>query len=215
MKRTRVSDKDSPLGEVFARHIRSEQHKNNQALPIGWRVIAGNILRFAELVFPIIRESRNTYFQRVILEQKGLKAAEPGLLVGAEKEDLENQNLVSVYLMLVGMAIECLLKGLIVDKSHGTKIDKTHDLIKLAMKAGVICSDREAELLSIMSDHIEWKGRYPAPISLENFYEIASTSELSRPARSFECSSLPIIVNQHGDDHDVIKKLIIRLINMY
>jgi hypothetical protein len=70
--------------------------------------------------------------------------------------------------MLAGMAIENMLKGLIL---QGTARDArlelmskkkliTHDLVTLATRAGVELADFEQELLARLSRFIVWAGRY-------------------------------------------------------
>jgi hypothetical protein len=69
--------------------------------------------------------------------------------------------------MLFGMAIECELKGLLFAEDP-TKSYKDHDLKNLADALALTLTMREAELLAILSDHIVWCGRYPAPLKPVN-----------------------------------------------
>lgn len=75
--------------------------------------------------------------------------------------------------MLAGMAIENMLKGLIL---QGTARDArlelmskkkliTHDLVTLATRAGVELADFEQELLARLSRFIVWAGRYPVALT--------------------------------------------------
>lgn len=65
------------------------------------------------------------------------------------------------FLMLYGMALEALLKAICFKK--GVKPRETHKLAKLSEMAGVDMTETEARVLEILSNHIEWAGRYPAP----------------------------------------------------
>lgn len=80
----------------------------------------------------------------------------------------------AVAFMLAGMSLECLLKAVIVGEvpESNQKIElprtlKTHNLLSLAKDAGIAVSDDEEHCLRILTDHVVWAGRYPAPTSVE------------------------------------------------
>ena len=91
-------------------------------------------------------------------------------------------SLAAVEAMLLGMAIECLLKAMwiknheawkkvgLTDKGKLTKL-KTHNMQNIAKEAKVVVSSEENELLEKLSDFIVFAGRYP----------IATTSEQMKP----------------------------------
>lgn len=79
-------------------------------------------------------------------------------------------NILGPYYMLVGFAIECLLKGIIVANGH--KVIKNgrikfidgnnqHDLVKLAIKAEINLWEDEETMLKTLTENLEWAGRYP------------------------------------------------------
>lgn len=94
---------------------------------------------------------------------------------------------------LYGLAVECLLKGLIIKQDPGSisisasidgngdlvdaeikrigeKVRDTHNLEKLAEAAGLFKeNDNETirELLAYMSHCIKWRGRYPIPLQAQ------------------------------------------------
>jgi hypothetical protein len=82
--------------------------------------------------------------------------------------------------MLMGMAIENFLKGIIV-KEEQVELDvkikklpeflKSHRLIELAKKTGISFNKEEQMVLSKFTESIEFSGRYPIPIKNEKYHE--------------------------------------------
>ena len=93
--------------------------------------------------------------------------------------------LARVEAMLLGMALECLLKGIYIKrhrvwadptKEHalvkdgkyvGVKDAGDHELLQLADAAGVTVSESERSILSCLTDFIRYAGRYPVPLNVE------------------------------------------------
>src|SRR2546425_8412679 len=80
-----------------------------------------------------------------------------------------------VYLFLSALAIENLLKAIVVDQVKwpdsqiANKIPKdlnSHILLELAATGGVVLGDDEIEILERLTEFGTWLGRYPAPIKL-------------------------------------------------
>lgn len=77
----------------------------------------------------------------------------------------------SVYLMLIGMSVENALKALYViynpeligNGEMKRKWKDGHDLVKLAELSGYICNEANIDLLRNLSAYIKWAGRYPIP----------------------------------------------------
>jgi hypothetical protein len=77
------------------------------------------------------------------------------------------------FAMLAGMAIENMLKGLILQRTaRDARLELmskkkliTHDLVTLATRAGVELADFEQELLARLSRFIVWAGRYPVALT--------------------------------------------------
>lgn len=76
--------------------------------------------------------------------------------------------------MLKGMAVECMLKAVYLFEKHTTReltvaeVEAQrwlgrHDLAEMADGAGFEVSRDEREVLDILSLHVKWRGRYPAP----------------------------------------------------
>ena len=81
----------------------------------------------------------------------------------------------SGYLMIAGFVAENLLKAMVakaaapqgsVEPAVSLKEIKTHNLLKLAAKAGVPVTDSGSELLQRLAYFAVWAGRYPSPVSV-------------------------------------------------
>jgi hypothetical protein len=76
-----------------------------------------------------------------------------------------------VYLMLCGMALELLLKTILLEQGKEPKL--THNLVELAKDAGLSFDEKQLGLLSILSESIYWDGRYPVPKEEKRFAQLA------------------------------------------
>jgi hypothetical protein len=99
-------------------------------------------------------------------------------LWGAAEELVGGPRFVAWYL-LTGMAVEDILKGLIVARD-GIELDDRgrlrlpwpapgHNLILLAANASVELTEEERQLVERLSEFVLWAGRYPIPRRLEEF----------------------------------------------
>lgn len=92
-----------------------------------------------------------------------------------------------VYHMLCGLALELILKAVVVQKS-GTAPD-SHDLNHLISLADIPVNQRRKELLKFYTAAILWTGRYPVPVKcdddkLKKYWELAS-NVLTDPVKGF------------------------------
>ena len=76
-----------------------------------------------------------------------------------------------VYQMLCGMALELLLKAVLV--ARGIEPRATHDLVVLCEDAGISLTDTQTGLMNILSEAIVWAGRYPVPKQEPRFHKLA------------------------------------------
>lgn len=87
------------------------------------------------------------------------------------------------YHLLCGLAIEVLLKAILV--SRGKKPANTHDSVLLANEAGLATSQTDVELLKFYASTVVWAAKYPTSrkgetemISYwENAGDVLTTSE--------------------------------------
>lgn len=109
------------------------------------------------------------------------KAAQQPNSVTKNTPRVEDLVLSSVAFMLAAFAVENLLKGIWVkrmasesplneDDKRIRKIFETHDLSKLAGKAGIRCDASRLELLERLSTELLWGGRYSRPKTPEHFF---------------------------------------------
>lgn len=140
-------DYKNATSEDFA----SPEWQHNAALnePLTWLWSSENL----EVSASILREKIDEYYSTHDNEHIGKDVIRP-------------------YYMLVGFALECLLKGIIVAKGENIiqngKIkfvegSSQHNLIKLADRAGITYSNGEENILKALTENIEWAGRYPTP----------------------------------------------------
>ena len=99
-------------------------------------------------------------------------------------------SLAAVQAMLLGMALECLFKGMYIkrhrvweeaDRAHalvrngqyvGVPGAGDHQLIPLADAAGVTLNQQERSVVARLTDFILFAGRYPIPVRVENMKPI-------------------------------------------
>lgn len=94
--------------------------------------------------------------------------------------------LAAVQAMLLGLALECLLKGMYIkrhrvweeaDRAHaivkngeyvGVPGAGEHELLQLADAAGVALNQQERSVVARLTDFVVFAGRYPVPVRVEN-----------------------------------------------
>jgi hypothetical protein len=74
-----------------------------------------------------------------------------------------------VYHMLCGMALELLLKAILV--ARGEEPKAIHNLVALTESAGIPLTNTQAGLLRILSESIIWAGRYPVPKQEQHYHQ--------------------------------------------
>ena len=81
-----------------------------------------------------------------------------------------------IYLLLTGLAAENLAKAVIVAGRDAVVTDdrladdlKTHWLLDLIRRAGVVLSEEDSHLVERLEAHVTWAGRYPIPAKLDDF----------------------------------------------
>lgn len=130
-----------------------------------WQRTSRNLITSSNILY---RESQQAYDQMVDFLKKSGSASD---------EEFPAAGTFVVARMLTGMALENLIKGLIIqnDPTHVSKDKKiglkSHNLGLLWTKylpAISIC-DSEKALLEELSNSIIWKGRYPIPVSSDKF----------------------------------------------
>ena len=141
----------------------------------------------------------------------------------APHDDLE---FIAVHSMLMGYAFENLFKGFLVwrgapvrdpKKPHRLNSDlKTHDLSKLATKAGFGLEAREHDLLNKLFRTVEGSGRYPVQkdIYLHGRQECPATDDFVRSAKLFDELLQAVISFEKNEARRKSMQLSLRLIQL-
>ncbi len=75
-----------------------------------------------------------------------------------------------VFTMIAGMALEVLLKGIIMGLDRTPS--RTHNLNKLIDDVGIGVDEDERILLDVMTEHVIWVGRYTTPSKREDWQRV-------------------------------------------
>lgn len=117
-----------------------------------------------------------------------------------------------VYLFLSAIAIENLLKAIIVEHAKWPDSDvsrkipselKSHDLLDLATVAGITLKTNDIELLERLTQFGIWLGRYPAPTKLDHL----------KP-KKLKSGIVNLAGYMHGSDLREVEDLVNKLIDM-
>jgi hypothetical protein len=108
-------------------------------------------------------------------EKPGTNASNLEYLTSQDQAAFNDGQLGPVALMLIGFAIENISKGLLVIRSPSSAVKKgrfqygTHNLVDLVVeKCQVALSDKEHDVLLVATDYTRWKGRYFAPMGVDD-----------------------------------------------
>jgi hypothetical protein len=126
------------------------------AEPLAWRLTAESLVRAARILLPSIEER-----VRATLAGEPLSGEPPS--TGA-------------YMLLIGLAAENLVKGILVARHDGptsagmlAKDLKSHQLLDLLNRAGVRLDDDQSYLVQRLEVFVVWAGRYPVPGKLDDY----------------------------------------------
>jgi hypothetical protein len=158
-------------GELDPRAVFKAKQK-----PALWLLAAERLRDAAEIIMKDQIALEPTYFRAVgaaSLDAQ-INANSTGRNAIAEIE-AEAPNYVPAQ-MLYGYALENLFKGMIVNQKPGligservSRALNSHDLIKLAEIAAFPLAVQEVPLLAALSKITVWAGRYPVPLTVEEF----------------------------------------------
>jgi len=159
---------------ALAERRRSEQFQMVCGRPAIWLNRAGLHKRAADAIYEIADAAFNRYLLETLkdADRPNSEPLKSGTMSAAENEDLQDECMLSEYLLLSGYGMECLLKGRLLsyipDLLHGgEKMDKillTHDLPVLFHDNAIYLSPEEESIARVISRHVVW-GKYVAPVS--------------------------------------------------
>jgi len=126
------------------------------AEPLTWRLTAESLAQAARVLLPSIEEH-----MRATLAGEPLSGEPP---------------LTGVYMLLIGLAVENLVKGLLVARHDGPTSDgklakdlKSHQLLDLLKRARIRLDDDQSYLVQRLEAFVVWAGRYPVPGKLDDY----------------------------------------------
>lgn len=144
--------------EVLQDYLAKERYENIAAEPRHWKESGDRLMAAANLI-------RRTHLD-------GPSPSVNELLQGdfdPVKERLES-DMHRVYLFLAGFAIENYAKGAVIKMApltmhvHNGKLkglNKTHDCLASVRQANITVKKSEEMTLKCVSNHVQWRGRYP------------------------------------------------------
>jgi hypothetical protein len=122
--------------------------------PLAWRMASDSLRRAARTLLPVIEND-----EKVLCNQQSEDNIEPPLS--------------PVYMLLVGLAIENLVKGIcvanapnIIENDRLGRGMRTHSILDLLARAHVTVSQEDSELIERLEVFVNWAGRYPIPAKL-------------------------------------------------
>ncbi len=130
--------------------------------------------RFLQQAAEVLWSASDQDYREFISRSEQVQRTSPGG-GSVETKDLKNLEVFRVYMLVAGLAIENMIKAIIVkndpslierDKLDG-KLD-SHDLPGLFREAKVRMSPDEESYLKLLSGHVVWAGRYPVSKTWED-----------------------------------------------
>jgi hypothetical protein len=120
--------------------------ENVGAEPHAWLIEAKQLKRAADLILP---------------ELKNIFAVSPH-----QRPRFEDAKLFNSYMLLAGLALENITKGILVGRNPGVVTSETftlkgHNLSQLAKQVTPTLSKHELDTLNKLTEFVKWAGRYP------------------------------------------------------
>jgi hypothetical protein len=176
--------------------------------PHAWLSTAEQLAAAAELILQDQVRHEVPYFrahEAASQEALAVACASPNDGAGSAEIKCEPPNYLPAQL-LYAFALENVLKGLLIAKNPSLagehKLNRqitSHNLVKLAEKAGFDVAGQELPLLESLSEIAVWAGRYPVAI------------ELKKPPRNSPLSD-PHILLDYGAHHPTMRRVFKRAV---
>lgn len=176
------SDMTADQWIAFNRTLHERQFTETVAHPGAWRLSARDLLLAANILAEKIIPARERDWERILKN-----STSSGVLTGQEEQDFNIRLTTPIWIMLYGLAIENLIKGLIA-AHEGAKIHRNerkeldvgqHSLVRLAKRARLKLSDDENTILEELTHFILWRGKYMRPMSAKAYVEFEETKRPS------------------------------------
>ncbi|MBN2561439.1 MAG: hypothetical protein JXQ75_10975 [Phycisphaerae bacterium] len=148
--------------------------------PLSWKRKAARLKYAADRLFDLYEASRTRYLERFTgAAEAGTGPvaawhAAPESELGKEIADI---SLLTEYCLLMGYAVENLLKGLLMathpeyfKPDAKMTVIRSHNLIRLCQRCSLTLTPDEQDLLGRLTEHIEWVAKYPVPLDISGMY---------------------------------------------
>lgn len=142
---------------------KSNSFESKALQPGVWELRANNLKRAADNAYEIC------YDAIIHSGQCAKEGREPDL------QDFQDVFVIKVYYLLIGYALENLLKGILIMRQPERYVQqgslkglKTHKLVKLFEDCRLPVDPETKELLEKLTLHIKWQGRYPVSLRAED-----------------------------------------------
>jgi hypothetical protein len=178
--------------------------------PQAWQEQATQLKRIADITYSICKTATEEYM-RISRQHFDNGDFQEGVhpLPKEEAALLRLSTLKPIYLMLIGLAIENLAKGVLISRSaaeyvgqegHLRKPIKTHKLVDLAQLCNLPLSSDQENMLKKLTSYIEWAGRYPVPETLSGMYQFGfGTGHLGGHYNSTDYDLAEVLFRQFWD----------------
>ena len=183
----------------MARKIIDEQFKVKGNNAVFWLLAAQRLKRSGDLVFDAYADDLEKLVKGVSHD---------------ELQNLHNLEIVGCAMLLYGLSIENVAKGLIAKANPPAVVNgklrkwsgSGHNQKELLKEAGVTLSPQEEDLVTRLTAFVEWAGRYPIPKDVEN---------MCVPQRNIDPSTPWVPLPFSTNEREVYDKLFARLESMF
>jgi len=145
-------------------------------LPKLWGLLALDLKHAADILWIRGASSMTQHWEQIVAETGGEARPDADL---PEDTLAQAHALVNTAEMLLGLAFENMIKGILVARDptlikDGIPTGKliTHAVADLAHAEGLLLSDDEYRLLKVLEQYVLWLGRYPMPREKESYHDL-------------------------------------------
>jgi hypothetical protein len=157
----------------LGQYIKARQFEAGACWPISWKPQSFTLKHAADRLYELYLDANNRYIERISeeLDKNGRLIEGSRTLEGQQLLDHWDQQLISVYFLLMGYAIENLLKAILMVqhpeyfRSDQKMVDiRSHNLVDLCRRCNLELHQEEENLLNKLTAYVEWRGKYPVPL---------------------------------------------------
>ncbi len=165
---------DAEKWDRLYEQLKARQFEAGARYPISWKSVSLTLKHAADRLYDLYHDATIRFLEELV---KSERVEGSRILEGQELEDYRDGQLISVYFLLMGYAIENLLKAiLMIQHPEYFKPDQklvdiqSHDLAGLCSRCKIDVQQDETNLLKKLTTYILWQGKYPIPLELEKMW---------------------------------------------